>query len=85
MSFGFAVGDGKTVFGDLLKRAETACLTAKSEGDGVCIKWDEEVERNALVGFRHNCRQCGSVNKCYIPKRLSPEKLKLCSFCGERF
>lgn len=85
MSFGYAVSDGKTNFSELLERAETACLTAKSKGDGMCVKWTEEVEHNALVEKRHNCRRCGSVNKCYIPKRLSPEKLKLCSFCGERF
>lgn len=84
MSFGFTVGDGKTVFDDLLKRAETACLTAKNQGDGVCIEWSEEIERDALTGFRHKCFNCHSVNKCYIPKRLSPEKLKVCSFCGEK-
>lgn len=85
MSFGFAAGDGKTVFGDLLKRAETACLTAKNQGDGVCVEWNEEIERNALKGFRHKCLICHSVNKCYVPKELSPEKLKVCSFCGEKF
>jgi len=84
MSFGYAISDGKTNFSDLLERAETACLTAKSKGDGICIKWTEEVELNALVEIRHNCRQCGSVNKCYIPKKLSAKNLKVCSFCGEK-
>ena len=83
MSFGYAVSDGKTNFSDLLERAETACLTAKTEGDGICVEWNSEVELNALVEKRHNCRQCGSVNKCYIPKKLSPEKLKVCAFCGK--
>lgn len=84
MSFGYAVSDGKTSFSDLLEHAETACLTAKNEGDGTCVKWNEETEFDALIEKRRNCRKCGSVNKCYIPKRLSPEKLKVCSFCGEK-
>ena len=85
MSFGYAISDGKTNFSDLLERAETACLTAKSKGDGICVEWTEEVELNALVEKRHNCRHCGSVNKCYIPKKLSSETLKVCSFCAEKF
>lgn len=84
MSFGYAVSDGKTNFSDLLERAETACLTAKSKGDGTCVEWTTEIELDALIEKRHNCRQCGSVNKCYIPKRHSPERLQVCSFCGEK-
>ena len=83
MSFGYAVADGITSFSDLLERAETACLTAKNKGDGICIEWTEEIELAALIEKRQNCRRCGSVNKCYIPKKLSPEKLKVCAFCGE--
>lgn len=84
MSFGLIVSDGKTDFSDMLKHAETACLTAKNQGDGVCIEWTEEVERNALKELRRNCRKCGSVNKCSIPKQLNPERLKLCAYCGEK-
>ena len=83
MSFGYAVADGITSFSDLLERAETACLTAKNKGDGICIEWTEEIEPTALIEKRQNCRQCGSINKCYIPKKLFPEKLKVCAFCGE--
>ena len=85
MSFGFVISDGKTDFSDLMERAETACRIAKNQGNGVCIKWDETVEQDSFKEFRHNCRQCGSINKCNVPKRRKPEKLEFCSFCGERF
>jgi diguanylate cyclase (GGDEF)-like protein len=85
ISFGLSVKDGKTPFNDLLERAEAACLTAKTQGNGVCIVWSQEVERNSLVGFRENCKKCGSVNKCNVPKTKNPKKLSVCSFCGEKF
>jgi diguanylate cyclase (GGDEF)-like protein len=85
MSFGFVVSDGKTDFSDLMERAETACRIAKNQGNGVCIRWDETVEQYSYKEFRFNCRHCGSLNKCNVPKRHKPETLAFCSFCGKNF
>jgi diguanylate cyclase (GGDEF)-like protein len=85
ISFGLSVSDGKATFNDLLKRAETACLTAKTEGNGVCVTWNTDIEQNSLIDFREKCKKCGSVNKCNVPKTENPQKLSVCSFCRESF
>ncbi len=84
ISFGLSVSDGKATFKDLLKRAETACLTAKTQDNGVCITWNTGIEQNSLIDFREKCKDCGSVNKCNVPKTKNPIKLSFCSFCGEK-
>lgn len=83
MSFGFVVSDGKTDFAELKNRAETACISAKNEGDGTCTEWNSEVERNAHIELRKNCSSCHSINKCSVPKKLASRGLKVCSFCGD--
>ncbi len=85
MSFGFVVSDGKTDFAELMKRAETACLSAKNKGDGTNVEWSPEVERNALVELRRKCPSCFSVNKCSVPKDQSQKGLTSCAFCGVAF
>lgn len=85
ISFGLVISDGKTAFSDLMERAETACRSAKNEGDGICVEWSREVEENSLKSFRQKCRHCGSLNKCDVPKRNKPTNLSVCSFCGENF
>lgn len=85
MSFGYAVNDDETEFIGLLKNAETACQIAKNEGDGICIKWTEDIERNALVNFRDRCQNCNAKISCNVPKQNAPEKLKFCPACGANF
>lgn len=85
MSFGLIISDGKTAFTDLMERAETACRSAKNEGDGICVEWSIEVEENSFKSFRQKCHSCGSLNKCDVPKKNNPQNLKVCSFCGEGF
>jgi diguanylate cyclase (GGDEF)-like protein len=85
MSFGYVISDKKTDFTELIKQAEAACLIAKSQGDGTCVEWNRDLEIRALRSFRRNCHQCGSINRCDVPKNKNPEEIIICSFCGERF
>ena len=82
MSFGYSINDGKTSFSDLLERAEMACQYAKEQGDGFCIGWSEEIQRNQLVNFRERCQTCGAKIICNVPKQNAPERMKLCPCCG---
>lgn len=85
MSFGYAISDGKTSFSDLLGRAEVACQNAKNQGDGVCVAWSEEVQRNALINLRGRCPKCEAKISCYVPKQNAPNqnKLRRCPCCDE--
>jgi ribosomal protein S27AE len=83
MSFGYAIKDGKTSVSDLLERAEMACQYAKAEGDGFCVGWSEEIQRNQLINLRERCQKCGAKISCNIPAQNAPTKLKLCPCCGE--
>jgi diguanylate cyclase (GGDEF)-like protein len=85
MSFGYAVSQGEIGFDDLLARAETACQVAKSQGDGVCVEWSEEVELQAVENLRDRCTSCGTIIRCNVPRRVAPENMKLlyCPCCGE--
>lgn len=85
MSFGVAIADEETDFEELVMRAETACRSAKSLGDGVCVRWDEAIQRNSPVNKRKTCRSCRTVNSCSIPSEAAAGDLKLCAFCGESF
>src|SRR5947207_78619 len=49
MSFGYAVGDGKASFDELLQRADAACQIAKRPGAETCIAWNENIDINPLV------------------------------------
>lgn len=78
MSFGFAVSDGKTGWLELVKRAETACLRAKQEGDGVSVAWTEQIEKEALVNLRFRCA-CGvKFSLDAPPAALSPSIICPC-------
>src|SRR5205807_10380366 len=69
MSFGYALSLGEIDFTDLVSRAETACQIAKSKGDGKCVEWTEEIERQAIDRLRARCDACGSLIDCAIPRR----------------
>jgi diguanylate cyclase (GGDEF)-like protein len=83
MSFGYAVNDGKLSFRDLLRRAEMACQYAKYEGDGVCVGWTGEIQRNPLVTRRARCRRCRAKINCTVPQQSAHAKLSSCPCCGE--
>lgn len=85
MSFGYAVSDGKSSFSQLAERAETACQTAKNQGDGVCIAWSKKLQREALVNLRQRCQKCGAKTSCNVPKKNAPVKLLSCPCCGQSF
>jgi diguanylate cyclase (GGDEF)-like protein len=85
MSFGYALSEGEISFADLLARAETACQAAKSRGDGVCIEWSEEIERQAMGCLRARCSNCEASITCYVPQRAIPESRSMlsCPCCGQ--
>ena len=85
MSFGYAVSQGEMSFDDLLARAETACQVAKSQGDGVCVEWSEEIETQAVDRLRGRCLNCGAKFTCDVPRLAAPtgRKLLCCPYCGE--
>lgn len=82
MSFGYVHSDGRTSFKDLLARAEAACQSAKAKGDGACIEWVEEMERNPLIRIGGRCLSCAAKISCNVPKQNAPEALKFCPCCG---
>lgn len=82
MSFGYVFSDGKTNFIDLLARAETACQSAKAQGDGACIEWIEEMELNPLVRIGGRCLKCAAKISCNVPQQIAPAQLKCCPCCG---
>ncbi len=84
ISFGYALSLGEIDFTDLLARAETACQIAKSQGDGKCVEWTEEIERQAIDRLRERCDACGSLIDCAIPRRTMPQNRRLisCPCCG---
>ncbi|MGA9997255.1 MAG: GGDEF domain-containing protein [Pyrinomonadaceae bacterium] len=83
MSFGYAINDGSVNFDELLKRAEMACQYAKDRGDGACVGWSEEMQRNPLVNLRDRCQKCGAKISCNVPKQNAPAKLKSCPCCDK--
>lgn len=85
MSFGYAVSKGEIDFDTLQMRAENACQYAKSQGDGVCVEWTEEIEQESLIHLRNRCNNCGARIICNVPLRHSPQKLKCCPFCKSEF
>jgi diguanylate cyclase (GGDEF)-like protein len=87
MSFGYAISRGEVSFADLLSRAETACQVAKSRGDGACVEWTEEVERQAIFNLRDRCTNCGTEVRCNVPRAAVPTHRRLlwCPCCGVSF
>jgi diguanylate cyclase (GGDEF)-like protein len=81
MSFGYAINDGSTNFSELLKRAEMACQHAKERGDGACLGWSEEMQRDTLVNLRDRCQQCGAKISCNVPANNAPAKMTRCPCC----
>jgi hypothetical protein len=85
MSFGYALNEGEVDFDALQMRAENACQYAKSQGDGVCVEWTEEIEQESLIHLRERCGKCGAKISCNVPRRNDPQKLKCCPFCESPF
>jgi diguanylate cyclase (GGDEF)-like protein len=85
MSFGYAISEGKVSYDDLLARAETACQIAKSQGDGVCVEWTEEIERQAVDSLRDRCAHCNTTITCKVPRQAAPKggKMLCCPCCGK--
>ncbi|HEX8500960.1 MAG TPA: GGDEF domain-containing protein [Pyrinomonadaceae bacterium] len=83
MSFGYARSDNKTSFRELLGRAEIACKHAKSQGDGACVEWVEDIESNPLVRRSGVCKKCNAKISCSLPQDSAPTELKLCPCCGD--
>lgn len=85
MSFGYALSKGEVDFDTLQMRAENACQYAKSQGDGVCVEWTEEIEQESLIHLRNRCGNCGAKTVCNVPRKNNPQKLKCCPFCEKPF
>jgi diguanylate cyclase (GGDEF)-like protein len=85
MSFGYAVRHGEAGFTELFAKAEIACQAAKSQGDGACVGWSEEIERDMTDRLRARCAKCGAVIWCDVPRQAVPKNKKLlfCPCCGE--
>jgi diguanylate cyclase (GGDEF)-like protein len=82
MSLGYVHTDGKISFRDLLTRAETACQYAKAQGDGACIEWVEDMERNPLLRIAGRCLDCAARISCNVLKQNAPSTLTCCPCCG---
>ena len=85
ISFGYSVSRGEVGFADLLAKAETACGVAKSQGDGFCVEWSEELERQTTEPLRDRCTKCDATITCNVPPKSMPpdRKLRCCPCCGE--
>ena len=84
MSFGYAASLGETDFATLVARAEIACQLAKHQGDGYCVEWSEEIERQVRDSSRGRCKHCGAWFTCSVPRQTVPvNKVSLwCPCCG---
>lgn len=85
MSFGFAVSQGEASYAELQTNAEIACKVAKSQGNGKCVKWSEEIKRSLTDRLRARCTKCGAVIWCDVPQQAVPlnSRLVFCPCCGE--
>jgi diguanylate cyclase (GGDEF)-like protein len=82
MSFGYTESDGEASFGDLIKRAESACLAAKRRGDGVCVEWTADLEKEKYHEFRKiECKGCGAIVTCEVPDKSEFPLPKVCPCC----
>ena len=85
MSFGYAVWQSEASFTELFAKAEIACQVAKYQGDGACVGWSEEIERDITDRLRARCAKCGAVIWCDVPQQAIPKNKELlfCPCCGE--
>lgn len=84
MSFGYAESDGEASFGELIKRAELACQAAKRQGDGVCVEWTSELEKEKYREFRKiECKVCGAIISCDVPDKSQFPSPKICPCCEQ--
>jgi diguanylate cyclase (GGDEF)-like protein len=83
MSLGYAIGDGKASFEELLQRADAACQIAKRPGTDACTAWTEDIETNPLVRISGWCDRCSAKISCTLPKHIAPPNPTSCPCCGE--
>lgn len=83
MSLGYAIGDGKASFDELMQRADAACQIAKRPGADACVRWTEDIDINPLVRIGGWCPKCIAKISCTLPKHDAPSKPTSCPCCGE--
>lgn len=81
MSLGYAIGDGKATFEDLLQRADAACQLAKRPGVAHCVKWTKELQTNPLIRIGGWCADCNAKVSCTLPKTSVPSNMLSCPCC----
>jgi diguanylate cyclase (GGDEF)-like protein len=82
MSLGYAIGDDKASFEELMQRADAACQIAKRPGADACIIWTEDIEINPLVRISGWCHGCSAKISCTLPKHKAPPRPTFCPCCG---
>jgi diguanylate cyclase (GGDEF)-like protein len=82
MSLGYAIGDGKASFDQLMQRADAACQIAKRPGSDPCVLWTEDIDTNPLIRIGGWCQECGVKISCTLPKHNAPTHLSSCPCCG---
>ena len=83
MSLGYAIGDGKASFDQLMQRADAACQIAKRPGTDSCVIWTEDIDINPLVRIGGWCQRCMAKISCTLPKHNAPTTPTSCPCCGE--
>lgn len=82
MSLGYAIGDGKATFEDLLQRADAACQLAKRPGFAHSVKWTKKLQTNPLIRISGWCANSIAKFSCTLPKTNVPSKMLSCPCCG---
>jgi diguanylate cyclase (GGDEF)-like protein len=82
MSFGYAVGNGKASFDELIQRADAACQIAKRPGSQSCVPWTADIDTNPLVRVSGWCEPCEAKISCTLPRQNVSTKPIRCPFCG---
>lgn len=81
-SFGYAVRHDDVDFDTLLKRADTACQTAKRQGDGSYVEWTNKIEQESFVTLRNEpCPNCRTLITCDIPPQNPRQAIQVCPIC----
>lgn len=83
MSFGFARADGKASFYELLERAEHACQTAKTRGDGEIVEWSSDFAATDVRSVRSRCISCRTRITCDVsmPQGTTAIMIGICPIC----
>jgi len=82
-SFGYAIRQDDIDFDTLLKRADTACQTAKRQGDGSYVEWTNKIEQESFVTLRNEpCPNCRTLITCDIPRQNSQQVINICPVCS---